>query len=157
MYHTHLHDRRQLTSGLYGAMLVVDTPATFDQETDHALVIGRGGPQSEAPVVVNGAVNPQFVWKAGARHRIRLLNITPDDILTMTLQSGDALAMWRPLTKDGAPVPPDRDAPVPARQIVGVGETYDFEFEAPPGRRTVWFEVRSPAGRWLSQGRIIIK
>ena len=27
MYHTHLHDRRQLTSGLYGAMLVVDRPA----------------------------------------------------------------------------------------------------------------------------------
>jgi FtsP/CotA-like multicopper oxidase with cupredoxin domain len=156
MYHTHLHDRRQLTSGLYGAMLVVDRPAEFDEATDHVVVLGRGGPQREAPVVVNGAVSPQFVWKSGTRHRIRLINITPDDILTVSLQSGDAPIVWRPLTKDGAPLPPGHEVPVPSRQIVGVGETYDFEFEAPPGRRTVWLEVRSPGGRWLSQARIII-
>ena len=30
MYHTHLHDNRQLTSGLYGAMLVVEPGETFD-------------------------------------------------------------------------------------------------------------------------------
>ena len=157
MYHTHLHERRQLTSGLYGAMLVVDPPAALDEATDHVLVLGRGGPQREAPVVVNGAVSAQFVWKAGTRHRLRLINITPDDIVAVSLQSGDAPVVWRPVTKDGAALPPDSDAPVPSRQIVGVGETYDFEFDAPPGRRTVWLEVRSPAGRWLSQGRIIIK
>jgi hypothetical protein len=33
-----------------------------------------------------------------------------------------------------------------AKQIIGVGETYDFEFETPAGRRNLWLEVRSPAG-----------
>jgi hypothetical protein len=94
--------------------------------------------------------------KAGVRHRIRLINITPDDILTVSLQSGDAPVVWRPLTKDGAALPSAGEAAVPSRQVVGVGETYDFEIDAPPGRRTMWFEVRSTGGRWLSQARIII-
>ena len=33
-------------------------------------------------VVMNGERAPRFVWKAGARHRVRLINITPDDIFT---------------------------------------------------------------------------
>ena len=44
IYHTHLHDDRQLTSGLYGAMLVVEPGETFDEATDHVFVMGRGGP-----------------------------------------------------------------------------------------------------------------
>jgi hypothetical protein len=38
-----------------------------------------------------------------------------------------------------------------------VGETYDFEFETPPGRQTLWLEVRSPGGKWQAQGRVIVK
>jgi FtsP/CotA-like multicopper oxidase with cupredoxin domain len=45
MYHTHLHDRVQLTSGLYGAMIVLEPGETLDEGTDHVVVIGRGGPQ----------------------------------------------------------------------------------------------------------------
>ena len=47
MYHTHLHDHRQLTSGLYGAMLVVEPGETFDEATDHVFVMGRERPGSE--------------------------------------------------------------------------------------------------------------
>jgi len=43
MYHTHLHDHRQLTSGLYGAMLVLEAGETFDASTDHVIVLGRRG------------------------------------------------------------------------------------------------------------------
>jgi FtsP/CotA-like multicopper oxidase with cupredoxin domain len=157
MYHTHLHDRKQLTSGLYGAMLVVEPGTTFDEATDHVIVLGRGGPARGAPVVINNEREPAMVWKAGTRHRLRLINITPDDVLAVSLQTAEGPAAWRPLTKDGAPVAADRAVTGPSRQTIGVGEIYDFEYEPPPGRGGLWLEVRSPGGKWQSQGRVIIR
>ncbi len=157
MYHTHLHDNRQLTSGLYGAMLVVAPGEAVDAATDHVFVIGRGGPQLRAPAVINNEREPQVVWKAGARHRIRLINITPDDMFSIFLHASDAPVTWQPKTKDGAPVPPDRSTPMPATRNIAVGETYDFEYRAPPGRQNLWLEVRSPGGKWQLQGRVIVK
>ena len=157
MYHTHLHDNRQLTSGLYGAMLVVEPGETFDEATDHVFVMGRGGPEPEAPAVLNGQRDPQVVWKAGQRHRVRLINITPSDIFSVTLQTNEGPVTWRPLTKDGAPLPPERCEPRPAKQLIGAGETYDFEYQAPAGRQNLWLEVRSPGGKWQTQGHVIVK
>jgi FtsP/CotA-like multicopper oxidase with cupredoxin domain len=157
IYHTHLHDRVQLTSGLYGAMVVLDPGETLDETTDHVVVIGRGGPQTDSPVVLNNERALEAVWKAGTRHRVRLINITPDDIVSVSLVGGDAQTMWKPLTKDGAPVPSESRSPVAARQVIGVGETYDFEVEVPPGRRTLWLEVRTTGGRWHTQGRVLVK
>ena len=157
MYHTHLHDNRQLTSGLYGAMLVVEPGETFDESTDHVFVMGRDGPQPEAPAVLNGQRGPQVMWKAGQRHRVRLINITPSDIFSVTLQTNEGPVTWHPLTKDGAPLPPDRCQPRPAKQLIGAGETYDFEYQAPAGRQNLWLEVRSPGGKWQTQGHVIVK
>jgi len=157
MYHTHLHDGRQLTSGLYGAMLVLEPGERFDPSVDHVLVIGRAGPAADAPALVNGERSPQFVWKAGARHRVRLIHITPDDIFVVSLRTSDGPVNWRPLLKDAAAVPPHLSGPKPASQTIAVGETFDFEYEAPPGRRNLWLEVRSPAGKWFLQGHVIVK
>ena len=33
-----------------------------------------------------------------------------------------------------------------ARRSIGVGETYDFEYQAPAGRQTLWLEVKNPGG-----------
>jgi FtsP/CotA-like multicopper oxidase with cupredoxin domain len=156
MYHTHLHDHRQLTSGLYGAMLVVEPDQPFDAAVDHVILLGRGGPHVDAPVVLNGVRSPTMVWQSGARHRLRVINITPDDILSVSLQAGETLATWQPLTKDGAPVPGAHASTRPARQIIGVGETYDFEVELPRGRQTLWLEVRSPGGKWHAQCRVLV-
>lgn len=157
MYHTHLHDQRQLTSGLYGAMLVLEPEETFDEATDHVFVAGRAGPEVDAPAVINGQHAPKVTWKAGVRHRVRLINITPGDIFTFTLQTSQGPVMWRPLTKDGAPVPHGRNQTIAAKQLIGVGETYDFEYETPPGRQNLWLEVRSPGGKWQAQGHVIVK
>jgi len=54
-------------------------------------------------------------------------------------------------------VPEADSAPGPARQTIAVGETYDFEYEAPPGRKTAWLEVRSTSGKWLVQGQVTIR
>ena len=64
---------------------------------------------------------------------------------------------WRPVTKDGAPLPASQCTPKPARQTIAVGETYDFEYEARPGRQLLWVGVRSVSGKWQVQGRITIK
>jgi FtsP/CotA-like multicopper oxidase with cupredoxin domain len=157
MYHTHLHDPRQLTSGLYGAMLVTEPNETVDEATDHVFLMGRDGPDPAAPAVLNGQRAAQVVWTAGARHRVRLINITPSDIFAVTLQTSDGPVDWLPLTKDGAPVTGDRREARPAKQIIGAGETYDFTYQAPAGRRTLWLEVRSPAGKWQTQAHIIVK
>jgi manganese oxidase len=157
IYHTHLHDDRQLTGGLYGAMLVMERGETFDPDVDHVVVIGRDGPGRTAPVVLNGSPSPQFVWKAGARHRIRFINITPDDIFVVSLGSGDTAAEWTPVTKDGAPVPATEAPARAATQTIAVGETYDFEYQAPPGRRGLWLNVRTPGGKWAVQGRVVVK
>jgi FtsP/CotA-like multicopper oxidase with cupredoxin domain len=157
MYHTHLHDDRQLKSGLYGAMLVVGEGEKYDEATDHVFVMGRDGPGSDAPAVLNGGRQPKVVWKAGARHRLRLVNITPSDIFTVVLQTPDGPVIWKPVTKDGAPLPPSRCQPGPAKQTIGVGETYDFEYDAPPGRRTLWLEVRTPGGKWMTQAQIVVR
>ncbi len=165
IYHTHLHDYRQLTSGLYGPLIVTDADETFDPATDHVIVLGRSGLTSGEPsvltdpesVVVNGQRAPRFVWKAGARHRVRLINITPDDIFSVALQTSEGPLQWKPVAKDGAPLPAGDCVAAPARQTIAVGETYEFEYQAPEGRKTAWLEVRTTGGKWQAQGHVIIR
>ena len=165
IYHTHLHDQRQLPLGLYGAMIVVDDVETFNPATDHVVVVARSGLDPAAPnvliptipVVLNGDSAPRYVWQAGQRHRLRLINITPDDILTVAMETAHGPATWQPLSKDGAPMPERLRAAVPARQTIAVGETYDFELNLPPAPQNLWIEVRSTAGKWLAQGHVIVK
>ena len=165
IYHTHLHDYRQLSSGLYGPLVVLDSDETFDPASDHVIVIGRSGLASDEPslltesdsVVINGERAPRLVWKAGARHRVRLINISPDDIFKVTLHSAAGPVKWTPLTKDGAPVPAPHAMPIAADQSIAVGETYDFEFETPEGRHTLWLNVQTPGGKWQAQGRVVVR
>jgi len=120
-------------------------------------VIGGVNSASAIPPVLNGERQPRFVWKAATRHRVRLINITTDDIFIVTLQGTGGPVTWRPLTKDGAPLPPDRCVPGPARQTIAVGETYDFEVETPPGRQNLWLEVRTTGGKWQVQGQVVVR
>jgi FtsP/CotA-like multicopper oxidase with cupredoxin domain len=164
IYHTHLHDYRQLSSGLYGPLIVTEPGDTYEGAVDHVMVLGRrdaseasGILADGASVVVNGEHAPRWLWRAGTRHRIRLINITPDDIFMVSLVTGDTVLRWRPLTKDGAPVPATERQPGAARVKIAVGETYDFEYEAPPGRGTLWLEVRSTSGKWQAQGQVLLR
>ena len=43
IYHTHLNDIEQLTSGMYGAAVVLERNQKYDPSTDHAFVLGRDG------------------------------------------------------------------------------------------------------------------
>ena len=157
IYHTHMHDDRQLGSGMYGALVVVEPGETFDPGVDHVMVIGTNGSGFRPPIVLNGGSQPFFVWKAGTRHRIRFINITADEIFVVSLGKADGPVEWTPVTKDGAAVPPGEGSPKPASVTIAVGETYDFEYETPPGRLNLWVNVRTPGGRWAVQGQIAVK
>jgi FtsP/CotA-like multicopper oxidase with cupredoxin domain len=164
IYHTHLHTYPQLSSGLYGALVVTEPGETHDPATDHVFVLGRRDASLASSVLtdpdsvlLNGERTPRWTWSSGRRHRLRFINITADDILTVSLVQRDAPVTWRPLTKDGATVSTEEKQTLPAKVTIAVGETYDFEFDAPAGRATLWLEVRSTSGKWQAQGQVIVK
>jgi FtsP/CotA-like multicopper oxidase with cupredoxin domain len=157
MYHTHMHDDHQLSTGMYGAMLVMDPAETYNPETDHAWVIGVDGIGSRAGVVLNGSKQPTVSLRPGRKHRIRLANITRHDNVSIALRSRHDVITWRPLTKDGVAVPSSQSAPRKAEQLIGVGETYDFEYDAPAGREDLWIELRGTDGRFYLQGKAIVR
>jgi len=126
IYHTHLGDLVQLTSGLYGAIVVLQPGQTFDPTTDHVYVAGANGPHT----VVNGdSLLPPIVFAAGT-HRLRFVNIRPADLVRITLARDTSAVQWRIVAKDGADYPPARVAPGRADIVMDIGEVYDAEFDA---------------------------
>ncbi|MGH8129455.1 MAG: multicopper oxidase domain-containing protein, partial [Steroidobacteraceae bacterium] len=133
IYHTHWHDKLQLSTGLYGALIVLDPGIPFDPETNKIFVISRGGPDAADPVLLNGAAQPLTMnLRTGVKYRFRLINITPNNAnLRVSLRDGSAggaPANWRAVAKDGSDLPAGQAVMKPADQRVAVGETYDFEF-----------------------------
>ncbi|MBI4513293.1 MAG: multicopper oxidase domain-containing protein [Gemmatimonadetes bacterium] len=143
IYHTHFDERPQLTSGLYGALIVLEPGQSFDPRRDRILVLSTGGPAPDAPPLLNGQRSPVFEFEAGHKYRLRLININPGGAWTVTLLAGDSPASWRSLAKDGADLSAARATVRPARQLIGVGETYDFEF-APTAPGELRLDVRNP-------------
>jgi manganese oxidase len=153
IYHTHSHDDRQLVSGMYGALLVLEPGQRHEPDRDRLLILStagptpRGIPAPERPMFLNGAEQPDLgVLQAGQLYRLRLINITSDNAaFTMHLLSGSDHLQWRPIAKDGATLPPAQTMLRETYQAVSVGETYDFEFRAQkPGELRL--EVRNARG-----------
>ena len=131
IYHTHSHDIAQLTSGMYGALLVLEPGQTYDPATDKVFVLGRGGPNDLTdPLLLNGCTQPRLMAVlSGHKYRLRFVNITTDDshVTISLLQKGKPVT-WRAIAKDGADLPPQQATVRDAVQMISVGETYDFEF-----------------------------
>ena len=131
IYHTHWHGARQLTGGMYGALLVLPPGQTFDPSTDKVFVLGRNGPNELLDrLVLNG--NPQppvMVLLTGPTYRFRFVNIAPEDVLVaVSLTSEERLLKWRAIAKDGADLPPQQATVQDAKWNISVGETGDFQF-----------------------------
>ncbi len=131
IYHTHWHDVQQLSTGLYGPLIVVEPEQKFDPETDKVFVISRGGPDEDDPLLLNGRAQPRPLrLRRGAKYRFRFINITPNNAGARTsLLAGSSPARWRAVAKDGRDLPPAQAVVKEARLVVSVGETYDFEFQ----------------------------
>jgi manganese oxidase len=163
IYHTHWHDEAQLSGGLYGALIVLEPGARYDPATDHIFIAAYEGPAlpgRREPLVINGRSAPvpalapgptPTALRADAPNRLRLINITPANFaLTFVLTDGFAPVQWMPLAKDGADLPESQRRHREARQLVTVGETYDFEIQ-PTVDRPLWLELRRGNGEWVAQ------
>jgi len=166
IYHTHTHDSRQLASGLYGAIVVLEPGETFDPTRDHVLLLGMEGAKDTQryerfPVVVNGRRDTVLTLKAGVPNRLRFVNITSSfGGLNVSLTANNQPLLWKPVAKDGADLPPNQQVPRPAlRQTISVGETYDFLIDPPPPRPNplaapAWLDVKRGGGEWVQQVRV---
>jgi FtsP/CotA-like multicopper oxidase with cupredoxin domain len=146
IYHTHIDDVRQLSYGLYGAIVVLEPGQSFDQVTDRIMLISVRGPTDNSSTLLNGSLEPEPIeLRAGVKYRFRFINITPHDpMLTVSLLSGASPVGWRAIARDGADLPPAQATPRPAQQIISVGETYDFEFQ-PTSAGDLRLEIFRPA------------
>ena len=66
------------------------------------------------------------------------------------------LVRWRPVAKDGADLPTNARIERTARQIVSMGETYDFAY-TPPRRGNLRVEVRALAPNGVLFVRVPIR
>lgn len=132
IYHTHWHDDRQLKSGLYGPLVVLEPGQKFDPDTDQILLISNGGPRRGSGLFLNGSNKPEPMrLRAGVKYRFRLINIMANAVtLSVSLLSGESPVNWRAIAKDGFDLSPTQAMVKPARQAVSPGETFDFEYEA---------------------------
>lgn len=152
-YHSHLHELRQIGSGMYGAIIVSDTPR--DPARDHLVVAGGGGlpvfhKQSPTFLLVNGRVNPRPIrMTAGDTNRVRLVSIHADFALNFRLGDDSATARWTPLAVDGADLPAVLRQNTLARIRMGPGETADFLF-VPTRAGRMMLEV------WIDEGQHVV-
>jgi FtsP/CotA-like multicopper oxidase with cupredoxin domain len=152
IYHTHWHDFDQLTGGLYGPLIVVEPGGKFDPETEKIFILSRGKlTDTGPPLLINGKEQPRpMKLLKGHAYRFRLINITSNDVDgVFTLKSGETILQWRLLAKDGQDVPAGQAVRKEAKQPIGVGETYDFEFQ-PETSGDLRLEAAAPfSRRWV--------
>ena len=151
IYHTHIDDIKQLSSGLYGPLIVLPPGEKFDPATDRVLVISRAGP-GETPIWLNGSRSPELgTFIVGQKYRLRIINIVPENPpVDISLKIAGIAATWRPIAKDGADLPAGQRERCPAQLTIGVGETYDFEFR-PERTGELALEVVRPANRFPAE------
>jgi FtsP/CotA-like multicopper oxidase with cupredoxin domain len=168
IYHTHANEPKQHRAGLLGALIVVDSALGLPAD-DHTIflktarAVRNGGPVLD----INGQSNPDtIVLHAGRPARLRLISlallnpsaavqITSRQDSLLTLPTDSLLLRWRPLAKDGADLPEAARVPRRARQVMAMGETYDFEF-TPERPGTLRIEVRGAGGGRLL-GRVPVR
>ncbi|MGD8495738.1 MAG: multicopper oxidase domain-containing protein [Gemmatimonadales bacterium] len=161
IYHTHLNDIVQLTSGgLYGPLLVLPEGETYDPRTDHVLTWGWRAetPSSLDDVALNGRhEQPDGDARVGERHRFRVINIAPAGNVTAWITREDGTTV--PITlfaKDGADLPEHQQVSVETLPRLFVGETADFTWTpAEPGTYELGVGVRPEEGWYLGQRWIV--
>lgn len=131
-YHSHLHELRQIGSGMYGAIIVSDAPR--DTTHDHVVVAGGGGlpvfnKTGPSFLLVNGRPRPRPIrMTEGEPQRLRIVSIHANAILRFRLGDDSTVASWTPVARDGADLPSGLRELKVATVEMGPGETADFTF-----------------------------
>jgi FtsP/CotA-like multicopper oxidase with cupredoxin domain len=155
IYHTHLNDIEQVTSGMYGALIVLPEREKYDPRFDHSFVAGWDGDDDH--IIVNGDSLPQpLVMTAGKPHRLRFINIGPADRLFFAVRRDSTPVAWKPSAKDGADLPPGARISGPSIVRLNVGETFDAQFN-PEERGEYLLTVGRPKSPLKWKQRIIVR
>jgi FtsP/CotA-like multicopper oxidase with cupredoxin domain len=152
MYHSHFDELGQISSGLYGSIIVVDPAKAYDPETDRVLLVSDDGPTTNivrgpfAHALLNGRANPAPLdLRAGVTYRFRLINIRTDYFATIAFLDGDAPLEWRVVAKDGLDLPPAQATVRPSKITFAAGEIYDVEF-TPRAAGEITLQFGAPQG-----------
>jgi FtsP/CotA-like multicopper oxidase with cupredoxin domain len=146
IYHSHFDEERQLSSGMYGPLIVLEPDTPYDPRRERNWVLGQIDPNRPGPrPTLNGSRTPVLELEAGRPQRIRIININPNIPLTLSVLADSTLVRWRAIAKDGADLPPAHARMQPARVRLGVGETADFELTVDQPR-DLRVRVTDPAG-----------
>lgn len=169
IYHSHVDEVRQHRAGLAGALIVRNAA---DARAEHVLFIksARAGPSANPQVEINGQVNPDTLrLRLGQTTRLRIINLTvlvPSGLVILTARpdsvtstlSDSLLQNWQLVAKDGAELSPAQRLTLPARQLIAMGETYDFEFTASHrGRLRVEFRGAGRGGLLFGRVPIVVE
>jgi FtsP/CotA-like multicopper oxidase with cupredoxin domain len=127
MYHTHMNALSQLSSGLYGALIVVPEGTTFHPESDKVLVLSRNGKRKDGQLLLNGSTTPDSLeLRAGVRYRLRFIDILANNSIVINAVQDGKPVEWIPIAKDGADLGSVQSVATPASFTIAPGETYDF-------------------------------
>jgi FtsP/CotA-like multicopper oxidase with cupredoxin domain len=132
MYHSHSNEMQQISSGLYGAIIVRE-PGARPDSAERTLLFSDDGPiisfiKPGPPVLLNGKVMPDTIEvPVGLPTRLRMINIRGESLTEFALERDGAPVLWRVVAKDGAALPPHQIRAQPALLTSAPGEIHDVE------------------------------
>ena len=156
IYHTHLNDVEQLTSGMYGPIIVLEPGEKYDPKTDHIFTLGWDGSDEPLKIMVNGdtAGTAPLYLESGRTHRIRLINIGAAGGTTFAMRQDSIPVRWEARAKDGADLPGKLRVEGPSMRYLVTGETFDAEWTPAPGEYLFTVGGRKP---WRYSRKVIVR
>jgi FtsP/CotA-like multicopper oxidase with cupredoxin domain len=142
MYHAHMDEVRQDRAGMMGPLIVRD-PGAAPSPDDQVFFLNGSRRGHLDPLEINGTIaSDTVVLRVGRTARLRLLSLAwtnPTPMIALTAEPNPASSdgrdtnavRWTPVAKDGFDLPAAEQRPRPARQVISMGETYDFAFTPP--------------------------
>ncbi len=131
IYHTHDEAGSELSTGLYGALIVEEPNVPRDTTRDHVIVMGLLGDTRTGALAVNGRTTAVPLALAPGTHRLRFVSIPVDEEIAVAFVRDSVVQQWRSLATDGAELPAAQQRVSAARRTVSAGQSFDVEVTIP--------------------------
>ena len=131
IYHTHDEAGSELSTGLYGALIVEEPSAPRDTTRDHVIVMGMLGDSVTGALAINGRTSAAPLALTPGTHRLRFVSIPVDEQIAVEFVRDTVVQTWRALARDGAELPVAQQVAGVARRTVSAGQTFDVEVTIP--------------------------
>jgi FtsP/CotA-like multicopper oxidase with cupredoxin domain len=83
-----MNDMAQLSSGLYGPIIVLPPSEKYDPETDKTFLMSRDGRRTDGEFLLNGVAKPQIQkWRVGTPYRLRFINMNANNTVRISPNS----------------------------------------------------------------------